>query len=389
MLLIMMCIVTASVFNFANGGLVYGRKMEGLLLKRIVREDLNECAKECWRRASCLSLNYNRLEKLCELNSMPITLDDLEQDTRWIFYYDVKSHDTIAGIGNCHLHACLPGQVCMTTDVGYDCINEGVHPSTIQFEQGVVNGNMNDEGSKISFECIPPYERIGQAISTYYSTSGWSDMPVCKLPGSCSKPSFITSSFLQILMVRIVTQNGNINYTKENISTTVQVGEVMEHSVIKLACTTTWYGTVSTNILCYDGSWTFSPGCTVADTSCELETSCSNSVTENCISNLCRCDVPTSYSYTQHTCVFSCQDGLASTFTRYEGIGVYNSNFDYHSDVSYNECLAICLMRADCIFFEYGDYQGMGCYIRLLALMNLIDYIDIWIEGAIYSRDCL
>ncbi|KAL4229569.1 hypothetical protein ACF0H5_012608 [Mactra antiquata] len=381
-------ILGMSAFSYAYCGHVYGRKVEGFILKRIVSITLNDCVKECRMRASCLSLNYNRLYKLCELNSALLsTVANLVEDKKWICYD--KAQNSAIDIGNCINHACIADQVCVETNVGYDCVNEGEHPTSIHLENGIIKGNMNDEGSKIAFECIPQYERNGPGISIYSRITGWGSMPMCELVASCSIPSFITSSFLQILMVEMVTEDGTMMYTKENVSTVAQLGEVFENSIIIIQCTTILYETVSTNVLCSDGNWEFSPGCTVADTSCELETSCSNSVTENCISNVCRCDVPTSYSYTQHTCVSSCQNGLASTFTRYEGIGVYNSNFDYHSDVSYNECLAICLMRADCIYFEYGDYNGVGCYIRTFVLINHIDDIGTWKNGAIFSRDCL
>ncbi|KAL4229572.1 hypothetical protein ACF0H5_012611 [Mactra antiquata] len=361
--------------------------MEGFILKRIVSMNLNECVKECLWRASCLSLNYNRLDMLCELNSVPLTtLATLVKDKKWILY-DLSAHDSAVNIGNCIDHACVAGQVCVDTNVGYDCVNEGTHPSSIHLEHGIVKGNMNNDGSKIVFECIPPYQRNGPRLSSLSSDTGWSDIPLCQL--TCPIPSFITSSILQFLSATMITDNGNMKYTKDNVNAAAQLAKVFENSNIVLKCTSTLFGTVSTEILCYDGNWIFSPGCTVADTSCELETSCSNSVTENCISNLCRCDLPTSYSYTQHACVSSCQDGLASTFTRYEGIGIYTYNFEYHSGVSFNECLDICLQTSTCLLFEYGDYKGIGCYIRLLAMMNFIDDIDIWIEGAIYSRDCL
>ncbi|KAL4229571.1 hypothetical protein ACF0H5_012610 [Mactra antiquata] len=387
MLLIMMCLFGTSAFSCVNCGLVFGRKMEGFLLKRMARLALNDCVNECRRRASCLCLNYNRLENLCELNSMPSpTLSSLIVEKKWVFY-DVKGINSAFDIGNCNNHACMAGQVCVDTNVGYDCVNEGTHPSSIHLEHGIVKGNMNNDGSKIVFECIPPYVRNGPRLSSLSSDTGWSDIPLCQL--TCPIPSFITSSIIQLLMATMITDNGNMIYTKETVNATTQLAKVFENSNIVLKCTTALYGTVSINIRCYNHNWVFSPGCTVADTSCKLETSCSNSVNENCISNLCRCDVSTSYSYTQHACVSTCHNGSANTFTRYDGIGIDDNDYDLYPDISLNECFDICVQSSNCLVFEYGDYNGLACFIRNLDFEEYVNNLDTWQTGATFLRDCL
>ncbi|XP_045179943.2 complement factor H-related protein 5-like [Mercenaria mercenaria] len=326
------------------GQIIFSRQLLGQKLNTLHGVSLELCAENCQRKGKCLSINYNRMMKLCEYNVATRSSEiQYNQSVGWIYSDIITWPHRIPSL--CKDKSCSINDTCIVeSETGHRCkIEECISPPGL--ENGVVLGNLNSVGSTVRLKCNSDFALVGQSFSVCLENYGWSSY------GQCSKTcqTLPISNELRITTLTNESQSEVVSVTYECIGNLYIIGNATNY--------------------CANGTWAF-----------ELP---------QCISE---CPAGERYSNGSNSCVEDnmCPLGYTDTFTLYKNsvLPGEDSSGAILITESVSECMTHCITetRYECVSFDV--YSNRTCYLQNVTGDGLggLSYTT---DFDYYQRDCL
>ncbi|XP_060570522.1 sushi, von Willebrand factor type A, EGF and pentraxin domain-containing protein 1-like [Ruditapes philippinarum] len=360
------CLLFEFGFAIHVGKIRPSRKLTGYSFRTIINLSLESCVQTCQAKDVCASVNYSRLKKLCELNSISENVSvELTKAAGWV-YVDRNGWQSRRN-SPCSDNPCKDNGTCVEEGATFRCQVEECRDKP-WLNKGRIFGNMNDVGSRISFECNTGYTLIGIKTITCNETGEWNYRNKTKCLLLCSVPDELTN--FEIDNAYLTTPEGTTYLTQSNWSI-LQDLYIMQGSNVTYKCMHGQYAIGRPVRSCEFGVW--SP----------ISTSC-----------IPLCPPYLSYSYSMYQCVTlaSCQNGYADNFQIYRHIIAQDHDSKIVKSISVNDCQNLCLSDPQCNSFDYC-YMGLlcpyqiVCYIQKLTGHEVISYID-GLAWTYYQRNC-
>ncbi|XP_062609274.1 uncharacterized protein LOC134271024, partial [Saccostrea cucullata] len=175
-------VLTDGSLKTGYDNLQWGKRLLGRLLTIIAQVSPLDCAEECLIRSECLSFNYRRAEKFCELNyeSGEGSNAKLSDEEGWIFSRRESWPMEISEA--CKNIRCAFNQKCIKNSyVSTECKLAHCHPVDLQLPQNVQNFSSEKAlnlGSKHSLTCVDGYNPSGDETVECLRNGTWSDVNI-------------------------------------------------------------------------------------------------------------------------------------------------------------------------------------------------------------------
>lgn len=339
------------------GDVKLSRRLTGHTFKTLSGMPLSTCAAFCQRKVNCKSINYNRKQKICELNTGSESHSNfLHLAAGWLFSESGSWNNILP----CNHNLCQQNETCIKTGDLLECKIEECDV-TINVDSAIVLGNMNNVGSVFASEYDSGY---GLSYFVCEDDGNWKYLKEANESLICqNKPS--VNAELEFEEAYIKTYDGLKYLTALNKSYISSL--VIKHgSTITFRCTNASYLIGDSTINCTFAQWSVSPNVSCID----------------------MCPVFKRYSYSMRECVnfTSCKDGYADTFQSYANTVLWLHDYDHINALEEQDCIDACLSNEECDSFDFSKLWKV-CYLQKLEFLDTY-YIRRLLEWSYYQRDC-
>lgn len=340
-----------------------------------------DCIEECIRHAMCVSINYCRLMKKCELNSYVKSLNTDLKICKLYMYLDVRSGDQLIIQSDmpCSNNTCQRNERCGKPE-SEDCVNSECLQQPSVVENGFILGNMNSVSNIRAVKCHSNFTLFGNSFVECLGDGNWSEVAVCTR--ACEQPNAVPNGRPVFAVIHTAQSVIVTNKTTEIKAQT----EYLNQSWIEYACDEPFV-TSGTNVTeCLNGSWTDPPTCVTQGLGqpCLDDAQCTVPASE-CRDGQCKCMTQLSYSYSNKSCVQDCIT-FADTFQS-EKFKKLNFNDDEtHYMYNYSACKARCLEVTN---FQCKSFEVSSSLCLISASAASDGYFRDADDFTYYQRDCV
>ena len=324
-----------------------------------------ECLDQCRLRPYCLSVQYKRLFKVCEINDAK-AVGGINECLRSVYK---EKDDTKV----CENNVCPFGAKCSETGCTIsECEPLPVSPNRI------VQGNRNRVGNKLKFTCDKGFHLSGREFSECLDDGTWSYDTKC-VRSSCNSSYTITNGFVSSMDI------------KEQMGTQDGSALLPEDSILYFQCSYCFELKGVNSSVCKRGEWSVGPNCierkTTIFSACSSHSECLGPRSK-CLGNYCGCSSTLSYSYSQCACVDRCTGTLASTFQKTPYAKIIGHN-EARLDGSLSSCKTACVNAQGfvCRSFDFVRARNR-CYLQSLVIADNTNWMRRSSRTDYYQRDC-
>ncbi|KAL4216542.1 hypothetical protein ACF0H5_024265 [Mactra antiquata] len=394
-----------------HAGIYRAKRLDGYVLRTFINLSVNKCKVECTHRRACLSYNYNRYHKICELNgeahanrethSSSETLEThanretrethansetreisgvtLSEDTKWI--YETVEKDGSMLMKTCDVSICMETEVCRRVGDTEKCMSEECPPYKKTSTHQIVHGNMNTIGSVLTFSCPADHTVIGDTTAVCNKTGQWENMNHNCIQQCPNFDNFIQTNEVLVELVNIYTEEENIQNWVVTLGWPIGYSIVLENSYVRYFCLEFLLTNQYFTIYCFNGTWSYATGCYDS----HLDIPCHPNISD--LNSLCSCPLGTLYHYRQFTCVTRCGSIMAASYTKHPNVAFLRPDFIFHTNYTalVTDCMALCSATLNCKSFQYGNNH---CVFWDFVYADHPDDLNSS-DADLYLRDCL